>query len=336
MKKIKVGIIGAGFGERVVLPCVNFTKKMEVKYIFCRNLNRIKNKFNLKYATTNYKEIFEDKEIKFIFIETPPYTHKKFLQEAINYKKNVICEKPLSDNLRDAKKMNLKTKKSKIFSCVNHQLRFHPNVLKLKEIIKKNTLGKINYISIDHHTNMIDEKNTDNWWFSKKSGGGQILALGSHMVDLFYFLNGKITEVKSFKGNYLKFNKKNKKLWKNKIDTYFTLICKFKNGSTGNINCSCVASGDSGLNIVVNGEKGTVKLTDFTKLLLQDSFGKFKDIGIKDNLTSKKTVGVNPWRSSLVRYLLHISKNYKRKSSFKGATFDDALATQKILDQVKK
>ena len=57
---------------------------------------------------------------------------------------------------------------------------------------------------------MIDEKNTDNWWFSKKSGGGQILALGSHMVDLFYFLNGKITEVKSFKGNYLKFNKKNK------------------------------------------------------------------------------------------------------------------------------
>ena len=33
MKKIKVGIIGAGFGERVVLPCVNFTKKMEVKYI---------------------------------------------------------------------------------------------------------------------------------------------------------------------------------------------------------------------------------------------------------------------------------------------------------------
>ena len=162
--------------------------------------------------------------------------------------------------------------------------------MKLKEIIKKNILGKINYISIDHHTNMIDEKNTDNWWFSKKSGGGQ-LALGSHMVDLFIFLMAKLQRLSRLKEIILNLTKKNKQLWKNKIDTYFTLICKFKNGSTGNINCSCVASGDTGLNIVVNGERDC-KINRFYVYYFK-FVGKFKEIGNKDNLTSKKTVGAN-------------------------------------------
>ena len=49
---------------------------------------------------------------------------------------------------------------------------------------------------------MIDEKNTENWWFNRKSGGGQVLALGSHMIDLLFFLNGEIKKVQSMKGNF--------------------------------------------------------------------------------------------------------------------------------------
>ena len=82
MKNFKVAILGAGFGERVVLPCIDFVNNMEVKYIYCRNLKKIKNKENLKYVTNDYKKIFNDKEINLIFIETPPYTHKKFLIES--------------------------------------------------------------------------------------------------------------------------------------------------------------------------------------------------------------------------------------------------------------
>ena len=162
------------------------------------------------------------KEINLIFIETPPYTHKKFLIESIKNNKNVFCEKPLSGNLKDAKIMLQYVKNKKKFAFVNHQLRFHPNVLKMRELIKKGFLGKINYSTIEHHTNMIDEKNTENWWFNKKSGGGQVLALGSHMIDLLFFLNGEIKKVYSFKGNFFLKNKGNKKfLWKKKVESFF-------------------------------------------------------------------------------------------------------------------
>ena len=53
MKNFKVAILGAGFGERVVLPCIDFVNNMEVKYIYCRNLKKIKNKENLKYVTND-------------------------------------------------------------------------------------------------------------------------------------------------------------------------------------------------------------------------------------------------------------------------------------------
>ena len=42
MKNFKIGILGAGFGERVVLPCVEFVNNMKVKYIYCRNSKKLK------------------------------------------------------------------------------------------------------------------------------------------------------------------------------------------------------------------------------------------------------------------------------------------------------
>ena len=42
MKNFKVGILGAGFGERVVLPCVEFVENMKVKYIYCEIQKKLK------------------------------------------------------------------------------------------------------------------------------------------------------------------------------------------------------------------------------------------------------------------------------------------------------
>ena len=106
MNKIKFGILGAGFGERVMYPCINFNKNMQVKYIFCRNKNKIKNKNILNKVTNNYNKIFNDKDIDIICIETPPSTHKFFVMKAIEKNKGIICEKPLAINMKQAKIMN--------------------------------------------------------------------------------------------------------------------------------------------------------------------------------------------------------------------------------------
>ena len=334
MSKINFGILGAGFGERVMYPCINFNKNMKVKYIFCRNIKKIKNIKAKNVITNNYKKVFTNKKIDIICIETPPSTHKFFVNEAIKNKKGIMCEKPLALNTKDAMLMIKGIKKEKLFACENHQLRFHPNITKIKELINKNYLGKINYITINHHTNMLDERASDNWWFNKKLGGGQLYAIGSHLVDLIQFLNGKIEYLNSHQANFLKMKNYKNQPWKKKIDTYFSMICKFSNGSAGSINSSCVTNTDRGLNIIISGEKRTVEMKNFDNLFLYTSNGKIKNISAKDKLRSFKVIGLNPWRTSQVYYLKHIAKFLKKKENFIGATFQDGLRTQKVLEGI--
>jgi predicted dehydrogenase len=334
MKNFVVGVLGAGFGERVVIPCINYVDGIRLKYFYCRNRKNIKNKKNLKFYVNDYKKILKDKEINLIFIETPPYTHKKFLIDSIKYKKNVICEKPLASNLKDINIMSKVAKNRKNFIYVNHQLRFDPNIIKLRELIRKRVIGKINYINVEYHTNMIDEKNVNNWWFNKNQGGGQVLAIGSHLIDLLIFLNGDISNINSLKGNFLKYKNNKRHLWKKKIESFFTLICRFKNGSIGSVNSSCVSSTDSGLNITVSGEKGTIKILNFEKLIIENLEGKLKRFHQKDKLKNVPIVGMNPWRSSMVRFLKYIVKNSNNKKNLLCADILQAKKTQIILNKI--
>ena len=116
MKVKKAIILGAGFGERVMYPCISFNKNMRVKYIFCRNINKKKNKKLKNKFTNDYKKIFNDKDIDIVCIETPPNTHKFFVMEAIKKNKGIICEKPLALNLHEAKLMNKEVKKKNLFA----------------------------------------------------------------------------------------------------------------------------------------------------------------------------------------------------------------------------
>ena len=121
-----------------------------------------------------------------------------------------------------------------------------------------------------------------------------------------------------------------------KVESFFTMICEFKNESIGNINCSCISSVDSGLNIIISGEKGTLKLNNFDKLVFENSNGNSRNISVKDSLRSEKIIGVNPWRTALVKYLQHITKNSDNRKKFLGADFSQALKTQIIMDKIIK
>ena len=87
-------------------------------------------------------------------------------------------------------------------------------------------------------------------------------------------------------------------------------------------------------NIIVSGEKGTIKLNNFDKLVFENSKGKSENISVKDSLRSKKTIGVNPWRTSLVKYLQHIVKYSENRKKIFRADFSQAFKTQIIMDKI--
>jgi len=89
-------------------------------------------------------EMLEKEVIDILHIATPTETHKKIIEKALKYKVPVIiCEKPLTKNLREAKKILKKIKKSDTKLLINYERRYSTDYIYTKDIIKNKKYGEI-------------------------------------------------------------------------------------------------------------------------------------------------------------------------------------------------
>ena len=333
MNKIKFGIIGTGFGARVMLPCLNYIDGINV-IVLANTKGEVE-----KEILDNYKEmeicdvdeIFNKSDIDAICIETPPVTHNHLIKKSIDRKIPIICEKPFVLNEDDAATIINKVEETKIFACINHQLRFHPNIIKLRKLIQGGELGMIRHVELNHHSSQkFNVTNFNDWWFNESSGGGQLNALGSHFIDLVIYLFGDISKVY---GNLESYYENKSKLTEN----YCSLFLKLNNGISCNITSSSATSSDIGLNLLVSGSKKKVIMSNFNKLTLfndqENVLG--EDISTHDSLLGKEIIGLNPWRTSLVYHLSHIRDVLQNNVDYGGCTFKDGLKVLKVINAVK-
>lgn len=144
---IKIGLIGLGYwGKNILrnlceLGCLHTACDLNPEIIEER-----KKVFPaIKYAT-DVEEILQDADIKAVAIATPAVTHYELAKRALQADKDVFVEKPLALNSGDGRDLvELAQEKEKVL-MVGHILQYHPAVIKLKDLIKKGELGKIQYI----------------------------------------------------------------------------------------------------------------------------------------------------------------------------------------------
>lgn len=191
--KIKVGIIGTGVGIRTHLNSFRlFSETTEVYAISGSSLersNEFAKKYNIPVACSDYKELCDIDELDLVCITAPNKFHKEMIEYAIKKNKNIICEKPMVDTIEDAEYIvNISKDYEKIF-IINHQLRFNPYILKMKELINNGTLGNIYNVKINQEGIGFANENANwSWSFDADQGGGVRLAMASHFTDLVQFL----------------------------------------------------------------------------------------------------------------------------------------------------
>ena len=146
-KKINIGVIGLGYWGKNILRNFN---KFGVVHTACDSnpevIKERKKEFpNINY-TLNFEDVSRDPKINAIVISTPAATHYELVRKALNVSKDVFVEKPLALNFSQGKALvELAKKKGKIL-MVGHILQYHPAVIKLKELIQRGELGKVQYI----------------------------------------------------------------------------------------------------------------------------------------------------------------------------------------------
>ncbi len=141
----KVAVIGAGYWGKNLLR--NFSE-LQALYAICES---DPDNSNLAPYTgiklyTEYRDLLSDSNVEAVAIAAPAVMHYEMVKKALELGKDVYVEKPLALTVKEGEELvQLAEKKSRIL-MVGHILRYHPAVIKLKELISTGQLGKIQYI----------------------------------------------------------------------------------------------------------------------------------------------------------------------------------------------
>lgn len=341
MKVVRIGIIGSSFGGRVILPCLDAVEGLKVIAWASRNPKKnieTARQYQVPHLLESWQEMLTMDQVDLICVATPPSLHHEMVQEILKAKKNVLCEKPLAPNLKEAHKMAETAKQTSCFALVDHQLRFHPNFQKIKLFLKEKILGNPLHLELSYQTSVRRDPNILwNWWSDKAQGGGELNAIGSHFIDLLQWWFGKINWVSGHLDTFNKIRLTETGEKKNvTADEYTTCHLYFENNLNASVTLSSVSSKETQLNLQIVGTQGRLTLAGFDQLTFWDKEDKSEDVSQKDPYLTKPIIGLNSWRTSLVRFGEFLVKKFDKKAvETEGATFQDALETQKILEAIR-
>jgi predicted dehydrogenase len=184
---VKLGIIGAGAIARSGYEGFSKSQKAEVVAICDRNTGRreaFAREYGVPRTYAEASELLADKDIQGVYVALPNVFHVPVSKAALEAGKHVILEKPFAMNYAEAAQLQEVIKSSgKVFTLGMNQ-RFNQDSQKIKTLAEQGYFGDIYHAKAYwRRRSGIPKKGT---WFgsSKMAGGGCILDIGVHMLDL--------------------------------------------------------------------------------------------------------------------------------------------------------
>lgn len=193
MKKIRIGIIGAGnIVKQRHLPGLSKLNDVEVVVVCNKNIENAKEvarNYSIPEISKNWEEIIQRKDIDAVIIGTPPYMHAPISVAAINAGKHVFCQARMAMNLKEALEMYNAAKKHPNQVAM---LCPPPNAMKhgkyLIELLKEKIIGNLLHFSL-HSLNYIwtDLSAPAHWRQRIELSGNNILSVAIYAEILEYF-----------------------------------------------------------------------------------------------------------------------------------------------------
>ncbi len=229
-RKLKWGVVGLGrFVEHTFLPAIKSLRKSTVVSLCSRDYNRSK-ELAQKFGVSNYFNDYDEflkSDIDVVYVASANAFHYEQVLKAAEKGKHIFCEKPLALNSKQAEEMVEAAKENKVQFAVNYVHHYHPLVLKAKELLKDQKLGKLVSVQVNFN---IDFPPDNNFRFRKDlSGGGALRDIGTHMIDLLRFFGGEIIDIEGFIDNII---------YQSEVDDFASAIVKFDKGGYGYFNVS--------------------------------------------------------------------------------------------------
>ncbi len=340
MTKINWGIIGLGNIAKSFASGFINSKNSNLLAIASRNKLKLETfkihyKIEEKYSFDNYGDLLNCPDVDIVYISLPNSFHYKIIKEAIKSNKNILVEKPATQNFSEILEISKLLIKKKLFFGEGFMYRFHPQTKIILNCINNNEIGELISMDTSFGNNLLTKKkffffekkkkiDKENRLFNKKLGGGCILDLGCYPVSFSILIASTIEKI-----NLTNFQLKNISLdYRNMdvdIDAQADLI--FDNGFASKIKSSF--KNNIGKKSVILGNKGSI--------IIEDTFTANGNIYINNH--KKKYEIKNNTNQNVFSYEINSVSNSILSGSLKtiypGMQMDETLLNMKIIDSWK-
>lgn len=220
MKRFKACVVGMGFIGAVHVEALRRLGFVDVVAIADEvNANQKAEANFVPRGYSDYREMIEKEKPDVIHICTPNNTHYPIAMYAMERGINVICEKPLTTNPKEAQIMRDYARTHGLVCGVNFNFRYYPMIMQMKEMVKNGDMGEIYTV----HGSYLQDwlyLDTDYSWRLEPELSGESRAfadIGSHWIDMVESVIGqKVVEILADFETFHKIRKKPLKA----IDTY--------------------------------------------------------------------------------------------------------------------
>jgi len=214
-KKIKVGLVGCGgIAKGIHIPAYQKIENAEVVATCDILKDRAESAAKTLGAAdvfTDYRKLIELKEIDMVDVCTPNYLHSDVAVAALNAGKHVFCEKPDAITVEKAIAMKEASEKAGKHLMVMRNWRYNANCNYVKDYIESGKCGEL-YTGRCGWIRRRGIPGKGGWFTTKaQSGGGALIDLGVHLIDLSIWMMGNPKPVSVSGSTYCKFAATRKK-----------------------------------------------------------------------------------------------------------------------------
>jgi predicted dehydrogenase len=192
-------------------------------------------RMGVKNTYSDYEQLARRSDVDAVVIALPTHLHRDCALCFAEAGKDIFLEKPLAINPEQGREIVSSSEKHGVALMVGYPHRFNPAFRNLKEQLCNGELGEIQVATATfigtgpfmHRAEGYAPMPVPSWWFDKKlTGGGALIDLGSHAINLLRWYLGEIIDIKSYLGHRFHLE----------LEDYACCTAKFKHGQIGFIN----------------------------------------------------------------------------------------------------
>ena len=256
----KVTMLGTGLIGMFYTKTLHRNRSLDqVAVVYSRTEERAKHfasEWNIPKYTTNLEDAINDPDTDVVVIGLPNNLHEEAVRLATKAGKHILCTKPLGRNAEEARRMLKMVEETGVFGGYLEDLAYTPKTLKAMQSVRNGAIGKILWgRSRETHSG----PHSDWFWNKEISGGGAIVDLGCHCIEIirnFIGKNVRPVEVMCWADTQV-----------HPIDAEDSAIglVKYASGAIGQFEVSWAFRGGMDLRDEISGTKGTIWLNHWMR-----------------------------------------------------------------------